>query len=212
VADAFLGSRSNYSHGQLNETDLDPVPFRQLQQWLDEAHAQGLLEPTAMTLATVSDAGRPSCRVVLLRGLNARGLVFFTNYLSRKGREIESNPAACVCFWWGDLERQVRVEGRIERVSPTESDAYFAARPRASQIASAASPQSQPVPNREALEACVSQLEAASGETVARPDHWGGYRLVPDRWEFWQGRESRLHDRFCVTRTEHGWVTQRLAP
>ncbi len=205
-------TRVDYRFDNLIEGDLEATPERQLRRWLDEADAYGIREANAMCVSTVGPDHRPSSRMVLLRGLDARGLLFFTNYNSRKGEELSLNPAVCATFWWGPMERQVRIEGRVERASPEESDEYFHSRPRESQIASLASPQSQPVPDREFLETKVRELtEQLSGE-IERPTHWGGYRIVPHRYEFWQGRGARLHDRLEMTKSAEGWTIQRLAP
>jgi pyridoxamine 5'-phosphate oxidase len=202
--------RSEYSSGKLGLADLDASPYDLLRKWLAEAtESTKVIEPNAMTLATVDGNGRPSARVVLLRGLDV-GLVFYTNYLSRKGSDFSENDHAAVCFWWSALERQVRVEGRVVRVSEAESDQYFASRPRESQAASATSLQSQIIADRKALESDMKEL--LEREPIERPDHWGGYRLTPDYFEFWQGRKARLHDRFCYVSQGDGWVIHRLAP
>ena len=200
-------------HG-LSEADLAPDPFAQFQAWFDTALAAGLPEPNAMTLATATPDGRPSARMVLIKGVDPRGFVFYTNYESRKGRELEANPWAALVFYWPELERQIRIEGRVERVAAEESDAYFASRPLGSRLGAWASPQSQVIPGRDVLEARLRDLEArfASGD-VPRPPHWGGYRVVPEAVEFWQGRPSRLHDRLRYTRQADGrWAIERLAP
>jgi pyridoxamine 5'-phosphate oxidase len=206
-----LDTRKDYRFGALLEDDLDPDPVKQLRVWIEVAAQSGIVEANAMSLATVGPEHRPSSRMVLLRDLDARGLTFFTNYESRKAHELAVNPFACLNFWWGSLERQVRIEGRLERVSPEESDAYFDSRPYESQAASAASPQSQPI-TRSALEARVADLKRVHPDRVPRPAHWGGYRLIPDRFEFWQGRPARLHDRVVYQLQSGVWRTERLAP
>lgn len=207
---APLETRKEYTQGNLDEATLLPEPIAQLRLWLEQAASAGIVEPNAMTLSTVSADGRPSSRVVLLRGLDD-GLVFYTNYASRKGQDIAATGMACVNFWWESLERQVRLEGQVLPVSTADSDAYFDSRPYESQLASAASPQSQPM-GREALEARVEALRQQFPERVPRPAHWGGFRLTPDRAEFWQGRAARLHDRVLYTLESSAWVKHRLAP
>jgi len=204
--------RSEYGQKSLDLGDLLADPIDQLQRWLDDASEAKVVEPSAMCLSTVSAAGRPSSRMVLLRGLDARGLAFYSNYESRKGQEIEAHPDVCVNFWWGPLERQVRVEGRVTRLDPKESDAYFASRPHPSQVASAASPQSQVVESRQELESRVQRLADQYPNNVPRPDNWGGYLLTPDRFEFWQGRAARLHDRLAYRLEAGRWKIERLAP
>ena len=199
----------DYTHGTLDEAQMLPDPIAQLRVWLEDAREQ--IEPNAMTVSTVAASGRPSSRVVLLRGLSETGLTFYTNYESRKGLEIAATSAACLGFWWPALERQVRIEGGISRVSSAESDTYFASRPYESQLASAASPQSQVV-TRAQLEARVSALRAAHPLSVPRPAHWGGYVVAPDYMEFWQGRKARLHDRVVYTLQAGVWQRSRLAP
>ena len=206
-----LEIRKNYALGGLSESDVNPDPILQLRAWLEEATAAGVQEPNAMSVATVGANGRPSSRFVLLRGLDERGLTFFTNYNSRKGQELGQHPFACVNFWWGSLERQVRVEGAVERVSREESDAYFASRPYESQAASAASPQSRPI-TRAALEDLVLELKRAHSDRVPRPENWGGFRVRPDFFEFWQGRPARLHDRLTFSLDGGAWVMGRIAP
>jgi pyridoxamine 5'-phosphate oxidase len=211
VAD-FSAHRYEYTRGRLSEDQVALSPFDQFAHWLQDAIAEKVVEPTAMCLSTVGPDVRPSSRIVLLRGQDERGFTFFTNYLSRKGIEMEASRAACLNFWWGALERQVRIEGTIEQVSAEESDAYWRDRPYESQIASATSPQSQVIGSREELIELVEQARIQSPESIARPSHWGGYRLIPDYFEFWQGGPARLHDRIVFTKTESGWSIQRLAP
>lgn len=205
--------RISYTSPPLNEADADPNPLVMFQQWLDRAIAENLPEPNAMTVATAALDGKPSARIVLLRGLDDRGFVFFTNYAGRKGKELKDNPFAALVFFWQPFHRQIRVEGRADRVLAPESDAYFASRPRGSQIASAASPQSQVIPDRKFLDKRVQELDAKYPTHVLRPAQWGGYRVTPDVIEFWQGRENRMHDRLRYTRgVNNVWKLERLAP
>ena len=212
IATSLAGLRKDYALKTLDERDVDREPLKQFGVWMVEAiHAQ-VPEPTAMTLATADKAGRPSARIVLLKGVDPRGFVFFTNYESRKGRELAENPYAAVTFMWKELERQVRIEGRVEKVAAPESDAYFQTRPLGSRIGAWASPQSRPIENRQWLEQRWAQLTQEHGESPPRPSHWGGYRLMPEWIEFWQGRLSRLHDRIVYARDPAGWKISRLAP
>jgi pyridoxamine 5'-phosphate oxidase len=206
--------RKEHNRSSLDEDELDPDPIRQFELWFTAANESGAPEANAMTLATATPEGRPSARMVLLRGADARGFSFFTNYESRKARELEANPFAALVFFWQELERQVRIEGRVERVSDDESDRYFHSRPKGARIGAWASPQSQVVASRLVLEARFLEFERRhAGEIVPRPVNWGGYRLVPDSIEFWQGRPNRLHDRLRYSRSPDGsWVIERLAP
>jgi pyridoxamine 5'-phosphate oxidase len=206
--------RKNYSIGSLDASDVDTNPIRQFETWFAQALDAKLPEPNAMTLATVDERGRPSARIVLIKGVDERGFTFFTNYESRKGRELAANGAASLLFHWIELERQVRIEGLVVRTSAEESDAYFASRPLGSRIGAWASEQSQVIESRAVLEARERDIIAQYGDHPPRPPHWGGYRLVPDHIEFWQGRPSRLHDRLVYTRetTDGNWRTSRLSP
>lgn len=206
--------RSEYARQGLDEGDVDPSPMRQIERWVGEAIAAEHPEPTAMTLATASPDGEPSARVVLLRGVDARGLVFFTNYESAKGRDLARNPRACANLFWALLQRQVRVTGAVERLPAPDSDAYFRARPRESQLGAWASEQSAVIAGRGALDARLADARARfAGREVPRPPHWGGLRVIPARVELWQGRPSRLHDRLCyVPDGDHRWRVERLAP
>lgn len=205
--------RKSYEQAELDESHVLPQPIDQFHHWFDEAVKAKALEPNAMTLATASADGRPSTRVLLLKGADATGLVWFTNYASRKGQDLLANPMAAMQFFWPELERVVRIEGRVERVSDDESDAYYRSRPAGSRIGAWASPQSQVLASREVLEAAWKEQQAKLGDDPPRPAHWGGYRLIPDHWEFWQGRSSRLHDRIAYELQADGnWLIQRLAP
>ena len=205
--------RKEYTRAGLAESDANPDPIAQFRRWFDDALAAGLREPNAMTLATATPDGRPSARVVLLKGFDERGFVFYTNYEGRKGEELEANPCCALVFYWGELERQVRVEGRVSRVPKRESDEYFGSRPRGSRLGAWASEQSRPVGGREVLEERLRALEAEyEAREVPRPPFWGGYRVEPEVIEFWQGRENRLHDRLVYRRSGGGWGRERLQP
>jgi len=208
-------ARKEYEQGVLDEAAVDPDPIRQFAAWYDEAVAAGVPEPEAMTLSTATPEGRPSARIVFLRGFDERGFCFFTNYESRKGRELAANPQAALTFHWAEPERQVRIEGRIEQTTPAESDAYFKSRPSTSRIGAWSSPQSQVIAGREPLEQLFARFrtEHPDDAAIPRPPHWGGFRLIPERIEFWQGRPSRLHDRLQFSReASGGWAIVRLAP
>ncbi len=208
--------REDYRQGRLEAEDVGTDPIAFFERWFAEARRAGVEEPNAMTLATSDAAGRPHCRIVLLKGLEEEGFTFYSNYRSHKGAQLGQQPYAALLFFWPQLERQVRVEGAVHKISEAESDAYFASRPRGSRLGAWASPQSEMVADRAALEASMQGVEDrfAGEETVPRPAHWGGYRVVPEKIEFWQGRSSRLHDRIVMTRTAGGesWQQERLAP
>jgi pyridoxamine 5'-phosphate oxidase len=206
--------RQDYSSASLSETTISSNPVKQFESWFNEAVAANALEPNAMTLATATTDGRPSARIVLLKGFDDNGFAFYTNYLSRKGKEITKNPLGAITFFWGELERQVRIEGNIEKLSKEQSERYFHSRPKLSQIGAVASPQSQEIADRGALEQKMAQLEAEyADKDIPKPSFWGGYILKPRLIEFWQGRQSRLHDRIVFKKIDNkNWKKARLAP
>jgi pyridoxamine 5'-phosphate oxidase len=208
--------RKEYDRGRLLEADVGDDPIALFHAWLEDAAAQGMHEPNAMTLATSTSDGRPSARMVLLRGATAAGFDFFTNYESRKGEELAQNPWAALVFWWGPLERQIRIEGAVAKLAPQESDAYYHSRPKGSRLGAWVSAQSRVIPDRSVLEARHAELEAHYAETEPeRPPFWGGYRLTPTLIEFWQGGPHRLHDRLCYQRADYAaasWRVERLSP
>ena len=205
--------RREYSQATLSEHDVDPDPVKQFTAWFDDALAAKVPEPNAMSVATVGSNGRPSSRILLLKDVDARGFSWFTNYTSRKAQDLQHQPYAALIFHWVELERQVRIEGRVERVPEAESEAYFNVRPLKSRLGAIASAQSQTIASRALLESQFDSAASEFGDKPPRPAHWGGYRLVPDLIEFWQGRASRLHDRVLYTRAADGsWTRQRLQP
>lgn len=208
----FSNTLKQYGRAMLLESEVAASPFDQFRVWFDEATRSDEAEPTAMTLATVDQDGQPSARIVLLKGMDDNGFVFFTNYLSRKGKDLAAHPKAALLFFWPRLERQVRIEGRVERLPEAESDTYYASRPVSSRIGAWASEQSNEIASREVLEQRLAEFERKFGDNPPRPPHWGGLRLVPSAFEFWQGRPSRLHDRIVYLPAEKGWRIARLAP
>lgn len=213
VSDIVINSRHDFSDEGFHEQAAEKEPLRQFEMWLSEAVEKQLPEPNAMVLATSTTSGRPSSRVVLLRGFSEAGFTFFTNYDSRKSKEIESNPQAALLFYWVETGKQIRIEGTVTRVPREVSDEYFASRPRENKLGALASPQSKVIDSRGELETRYSELETTlAGEEITRPEDWGGYILAPEVYEFWQGRESRLHDRLRYSKTGDGWEIVRLAP
>jgi pyridoxamine 5'-phosphate oxidase len=212
LSSSIADLRKSYERAELSESASNADPLQQFDQWLQEALRAQVPEPNAMTVATVGGDMRPSTRIVLIKGYDEHGIVWYTNYDSRKGQELAGNPFAALQFHWVELERVVRIEGRVEKVSAEESDAYYNSRPLDSRIGAWASPQSQVISSRSVLVANAAKYGAQFMLNPPRPPHWGGFRLAPDRWEFWQGRKSRLHDRLCYRLEGGAWLRERLAP
>lgn len=211
-ANNLKNMRLNYEQGQLLESNLEMNPFELFRKWFDQAVEAKIIEPNAMTIATATKEGIPSARVVLLKGFDETGFVFYTNYHSRKGKELNDNPFAAILFWWREFERQIRIEGKIEKISRKESEEYFNQRPLKSRYGTLASEQSEIIENREVLEKRFADLEKQYGANPPTPENWGGYKLIPAKFEFWQGRTSRLHDRICYHKENNNWKIFRLQP
>ncbi len=215
VDSSLADLRQNYTLAGLSEADLNPHPIKQFEIWFQQALEADLIEPNAMTLATATPDGKPSARIVLLKGVSDRGFVFYTNYESQKGQQLIANPYAALVFLWDKLERQVRIEGKVKQLQPEESAQYFHSRPKSSQLGAWASAQSRVIPNREVLEQKLADLQEkySSNTTIPLPQHWGGFEVIPNRIEFWQGRPSRLHDRLVYDlQTDDSWSIKRLSP
>jgi len=211
-ANNLKNMRLNYEQGQLLESNIEMNPFELFRKWFDQAVEAKVIEPNAMTIATATKEGIPSARVVLLKGFDETGFVFYTNYHSRKGKELNDNPFAAILFWWREFERQIRIEGKIEKISRKESEEYFNQRPLKSRYGTLASEQSEIIENREVLEKRFADLEKQYGANPPTPENWGGYKLIPAKFEFWQGRTSRLHDRICYHKENNNWKIFRLQP
>ncbi len=213
----LIDIRREYDFSCLTRKQLNNNPFEQMQIWLEQAQKAELKDATAMTLATTTNNGMPDARIVLLKNIDAKGLSWFTSYSSHKGQQLSENPQACLLFYWRDFDRQIKIQGRVEKLSTDDAEAYFHSRPLASQFSAAASDQSQAIESREALEKKLQQLKEINPDTVTKPEDWGGYRLIPSAFEFWQGRENRLHDRFTYTPNDStnkltNWLITRLQP